>query len=53
MARQGYDLQPMRCDDKGWLATFYSTGMPTHKPKPSRIPATTANSTALDGFGTA
>jgi hypothetical protein len=27
MARQGYDLQLTRYDDKGWRATFYSTGM--------------------------
>jgi hypothetical protein len=24
MARQGYDLQLMRYDDKGWRATFYT-----------------------------
>jgi hypothetical protein len=27
MARQGYDLQLTRYDDKGWRATFYTTGM--------------------------
>jgi hypothetical protein len=27
MARQGYDLQPTRCDAKGWRATFDTTGM--------------------------
>ncbi|HKC99794.1 MAG TPA: hypothetical protein VKG20_17260 [Methylomirabilota bacterium] len=26
MARQGYDLQLTRYDDKGWRATFYTTG---------------------------
>jgi hypothetical protein len=44
MARQGYDLQLTRYDEKGWRATFYTTGMehsPTseeHGPEPS-IPA--------------
>jgi hypothetical protein len=27
MARQGYDLQLTRYDEKGWGATFYTTGM--------------------------
>jgi len=27
MARQGYDLQLIRYDDRGWRATFYTTGM--------------------------
>ena len=27
MARQGYDLQLTRYDEKGWRATFYATGM--------------------------
>jgi len=26
MARQGYDLQLTRYDEKGWRATFYTTG---------------------------
>ena len=26
MARQGYDLQLTRYDDKGWRATFYAAG---------------------------
>ena len=44
MARQGYDLQLTRYYEKGWRATFYTTGMehsPTsaeHGPEPS-IPA--------------
>jgi len=25
--RQGYDLQPTQYDDRGWRATFYTTGM--------------------------
>jgi hypothetical protein len=31
MARQGFDLQLTRYDDKGWRATFYTTGM-EHSP---------------------
>jgi hypothetical protein len=31
MARQGYDLQLTRYDEKGWQATFYTTGM-KHSP---------------------
>jgi len=31
MAHQGYDLQPARYDEKGWRATFYTTGM-EHSP---------------------
>lgn len=31
MARQGYDLQLTRYDDRGWRATFYVTGM-EHSP---------------------
>jgi hypothetical protein len=27
MARQGYDLQLTRYDDRGWRATFYASGM--------------------------
>ena len=27
MARQGFDLQLTRYDEKGWRATFYATGM--------------------------
>ena len=27
MARQGYDLHLTRYDEKGWRATFYTTGM--------------------------
>ena len=35
MARQGYDLQLTRYDERGWRATFYTTGM-EHSP-PSAI----------------
>ena len=31
MARQGYDLQLTRYDEKGWRGTFYTTGM-EHSP---------------------
>jgi hypothetical protein len=31
MAGQGYDLQLTRYDDRGWRATFYTTGM-EHSP---------------------
>src|SRR2546426_706090 len=31
MARQGFDLQLTRYDDRGWRATFYTTGM-EHSP---------------------
>jgi hypothetical protein len=31
MARQGYDLQLTRYDEKGWRAMFYTTGM-EHSP---------------------
>jgi hypothetical protein len=37
MARQGYDLQLTRYDERGWRATFYTTGMehsPTSGPAP-------------------
>src|SRR5262249_57677640 len=31
MAHQGFDLQLTRYDERGWLATFYTTGM-EHSP---------------------
>ncbi|PYN74331.1 MAG: hypothetical protein DMD96_30825 [Candidatus Rokuibacteriota bacterium] len=31
MAREGYDLQLTRYDEKGWRATFYTSGM-EHSP---------------------
>jgi hypothetical protein len=31
MARQGYDLQLTRYDERGWHATFYTSGM-EHSP---------------------
>ncbi len=32
MHRQGYDLQLIQCDERGWRATFYTAGM-EHSPK--------------------
>jgi hypothetical protein len=34
MAHQGYDLQLTRYDERGWRATFYTTGM-EHSPTSS------------------
>jgi hypothetical protein len=31
MHRQGFDLQLTQCDDRGWRATFYTTGI-EHSP---------------------
>ena len=31
MARQGFDLQLTRYDERGWRATFYASGM-EHSP---------------------
>ena len=41
MHRQGYDLQLTQYDDRGWRATFYTTGM-EHSP-------TSATATAWSG----
>jgi hypothetical protein len=35
VARQGYDLQLTRYDERGWRATFYTTGM-EHSPTSAR-----------------
>jgi hypothetical protein len=37
MAHQGYDLQLTRYDDRGWRATFYTTGM-EHSPTSATAP---------------
>jgi hypothetical protein len=37
MARQGYDLQLTRYDERGWRATFYTTGM-EHRRRARRAP---------------
>jgi hypothetical protein len=42
MARQGYDLQLTQYDEKGWQATFYTTGM-----EHSATSAATANPTLI------
>jgi hypothetical protein len=31
MAHQGFDLQLTRYDERGWRATFYTTGWSTHR----------------------
>jgi len=35
MARQGFDLQLTRYDERGWRATFYTTGV-EHSPRAMR-----------------
>jgi hypothetical protein len=35
MAHQGYDLQLIRYDDRGWRATFYTTAMEHSPPSAS------------------
>jgi hypothetical protein len=40
MAHQGYDLQLTRYDEKGWRATFYTTGM-EHSPTSATAPCLT------------
>ena len=37
MARQGFDLQLTRYDEKGWRTTFYTSGM-EHSPASSTGP---------------
>jgi hypothetical protein len=37
MHRQGYDLQLTRYDERGWRATFYTTGM-EHSPTSATEP---------------
>ena len=41
MAHQGYDLQLTRYDERGWRATFYTTGM-EHSPTSARAPGGSA-----------
>jgi hypothetical protein len=41
MARQGFDLQLMRYDERGWRATFYTTGM-EHSPTSATAPGGSA-----------
>jgi hypothetical protein len=49
MARQGYDLQLTRYDEKGWRATFYATGM-EHSPT-SATGTVGADAVARDAAG--
>jgi hypothetical protein len=38
MARQGFDLQLTRYDERGWRTTFYTTGM-EHSPTSATVTA--------------
>jgi hypothetical protein len=50
MARQGYDLQLTRYDEKGWRATFYTTGM-EHSPTRATGTGMGAHPVARDAAG--
>jgi hypothetical protein len=50
MARQGYDLQLTQYDERGWRATFYSTGM-EHSPTSATGTAWERNAVARDATG--
>jgi hypothetical protein len=50
MARQGFDLQLTRYDEKGWRATFYTTGM-EHSPTSATGAAMGAHAVARDAAG--
>src|SRR5207249_11416605 len=50
MARQGYDLQLTRYDEKGWRATFYTTGM-EHSPDERDGHRVGAHAVARDAAG--
>jgi hypothetical protein len=43
MAHQGFDLQLTRYDEKGWRATFYTTGMETLADERDRAHAVTGD----------
>jgi len=45
MRRQGYDLQLTQYDERGWRATFYTTGM-EHSPTSATGPGRSARSDA-------
>ena len=47
MHRQGYDLQLTQYDDRGWRATFYTTGM-EHSPTSATGTAWGADAVARD-----
>jgi hypothetical protein len=50
MARQGFDLQLTRYDDRGWSATFYTTGM-EHSPTSATGHREGAHAVARDAAG--
>jgi hypothetical protein len=50
MARQGYDLQLTRYDERGWRATFYTTGM-EHSPHERDRHRVGADGVARDAAG--
>jgi hypothetical protein len=50
MHRQGYDLQLTPYDDRGWRATFYTTGM-EHSPTSATGTAWGAHAVARDAAG--
>ena len=52
MHRQGFDLQLTQYDDRGWPATFYTTGI-AHSPptRPTLSDAALGDATLTAGFG--
>ena len=50
MHRQGYDLQLTQYDERGWRATFYTTGM-VHSPTSATGTAWGAHAVASDAAG--
>jgi hypothetical protein len=50
MHRQGYDLQLTQYDDRGWRATFYTTGM-EHSPTIATGTGWGAHAVARDAAG--
>ena len=50
MAHQGFDLQLTRYDERGWRATFYTTGM-EHSPTSATGTAWGADAVARDAAG--
>ena len=50
MARQCYDLQLTRYDERGWRATFYTTGM-EHSPTSATGTGLGAHAVARDAAG--
>ena len=50
MHRQGYDLQLTQYDDRGWRATFYTTGM-EHSPTSANGRVVQAHASAISLVG--